>query len=305
MSTSVLDTEPYLDGTGGYGLSAQVGASLSATDCVIQGNHGMGVLASSEASIALETSSVSGTMPNSAYTFALGIAAQLAAHIDAYGVLVDSNAGPGLYVVDLDSGIVCSECTIAANEFAGALAYHGTLLFTSTTFSDNMSNASLGGGVAVYADSADVEMVDCAIGPHEHDAVWLKGEGAYWLAGNTIEGGSGFELRPGVWLAGDGLFATGTQAWDDAQGKGLYVNGNTFSNSDGAGVFLQAATATLDANTWAENAVDVVQQRCEATTALSLDALGGVTTWSLCPNAEKLFDDLDFVTLEIDDTLPE
>jgi parallel beta-helix repeat protein len=77
-------------------------------------------------------------------------------------------------------------------------------------------------------------------------------------------------------------------AWDEDEKMGLLLEGNTFSDSTGAGVFLDGASATLTGNTYVGNTVDLVRQACGETEAP--EGLDGepISTTELCPNYDYL-----------------
>ena len=108
-------------------------------------------------------------------------------------------------------------------------------------------------------------------------------------------GSEGFEAWPGIRVHGDALVATGAiEAWDEGDQLGLYLDGNSFQDSDGCGVLLHGANADLGGATWEGNAIDLVQQACGSTGTLGEDDLAEVPSSEICSGSDRLVMPIDF-----------
>jgi hypothetical protein len=134
--------------------------------------------------------------------------------------------------------------------------------------------------------------------------VWLRNPGTYILEDNDLSGGEGQAPHDWIQLHGDAVYATGgVAAWDEDTQTGLLVQGNTLRDSAGAGVFLDGSVATLADNTWTSNTIDLVQQRCESTVALTDEAVVGVPTLELCPAQNHAVAELDYALILVEAAL--
>ena len=129
-------------------------------------------------------------------------------------------------------------------------------------------------------------------------AVYIEGAGSHQLIGNDLQGSAGLTAAPGQWTHGDAVFVTTGEAvptaWDEAEQFGLLLQDNTFSNSAGAGVFLDGAIATLSNNTYDGNTTDLVRQACgEADPPEGLDD-ESLDTTELCPDYDYLTQRIEF-----------
>ncbi len=310
LDTSVRDTSLGADGVFGVGIQVHQGASLSVDGCVLDGNYMAGILAA-EAGTGLELvdSSISGTKlsPGNNGTTALGIIAQQGASVSATGMLIRDNDGPGLYAVNQDSLISCTDCRLLDNRFAGVGALDGaTLDIHSSSITGTSESANLGGGVGIYlAEYSGLEaptliLEDSVVADNPAAGAWLSGAGVFRLAGNTISGGQGVPHGAGV-RCGDGVYSRDVLAWDDA--SGLMLEGNTISDNAGAGLFLDDAAAMLDGNSWSGNAPDLLVQgeACLSPRADYEDAPEA----EVCPQWNRPACDLDFsLTLTVVDVVP-
>jgi hypothetical protein len=258
----VADTRAGGSGGDGYGIEVIRGAQLEATSCVVDGSVNAGICAFDAGTlVSLRDCSVTNTKRNDHYTVSDGIVAQYGATVEAQDVSVTGTEGPGLLSTADGSSLSCTGCTVEDSQFAAAVVVHGaSLRLEGSSLSGTAESVDLGGGVGVYADPWEGEppslvLQDTTVQDNPIAGVWLSGSGSYELVGNSIEGGSGETLGSLV-RCGDAVFAhEGTTSWDGSHG--LLLDRNTLSHGLGAGLFLDDASATLDSNTWEDNAVDL------------------------------------------------
>ncbi len=274
VDTVVRDTQPHAGGESGYGIQVESGAMLTVEGCELAGNVVVGLLAYDPGTqVELRDSSIRTTSTGSSTTrgtTACGLVAQEGASVVASGLRAQDNEGPGLYSVNEGTTLSCTDCSLLGNAFAGAVVIHGgDMEIHSSTISGTGEGADLGGGVGIYAAEQwnlgppSLVVTDTVVTDHQVAGTWFAGEGSYQLTGNSISGGSGVP-HGATTRCGDGVYAAGTTAWDG--GSGLALEGNAFTENAGAGLFLDAAAASLDGNTWAHNAPDLLVQgeTCQA-----------------------------------------
>ncbi len=267
VHTTVRDTLLGGSGEGGHGILVGGRAVLRAEGCELQGNSGVGLVAEGPGTwVELQDSSVTATMPGSGNEggAATGITAQEGATVLASGFFAEGNEGPGLHVASEGSVLVCTNCVVIDNAFAGAVAHDaGTMEIHASTISGSRESVDLGGGVGIYAAHPmglappSLLVTDSSISDNPVAGVWLHGTGDYRLEGVTVSGGNGVP-HGGTIRCGDGIFATGTAAWDG--GTGLSIEDSTISGNHGAGLFLDDATTQLARNTWSGNSPDLLVQ---------------------------------------------
>ncbi len=263
---TVRDTLPGDDGEGGKGIQVTSGASLILESCELDANTEVGLVASDPGThVAIRTSSITGTTIGFSQKSAIapGLCAQTGATIAASGLLVQRAEGPGLYAVAAGE-LVCSNCTLLDNQFAGgAVLDAGRLEILESTVSLGVASANLDGGVGVFAvqqfDMAppSLAVTDSAISDNRLAGVYVAGEGSYALIGNEITGSTAVSHGNGS-RCGDGVFASGVSAWEATQG--LQLEGNTLTDNQGAGLFLDDGRAQLSGNSWSGNAPDLLVQ---------------------------------------------
>ncbi|GEM_PF-3189164 len=249
-----------------------------------------------------------------------GVAVLEGAQATVEGLKIRDVDGHGTYVVEDGTQVVVQSATIQDVAYWGALIRDGASLdgqdlavqrprFGGLFYNEravgtlegvdlsglsNNEEASLGAGLVVQLDST-VQDTTIAAGPY--GGAWINGPGRYELVDSTLSGGPQVELAPGVVIHGDALYATnGVQTWDGD--SGLRVVGSTLLGAQGAGLFLQGASATLESVSWADNSRDVVQQVCDPDLAAP-EGLDDDLIVDLCPAEEVLVNVFDF-SLSID-----
>ncbi len=259
----VRDTWPRGDGVAGCGIVLADGPTLIADDCEVSDNAFMGILAAGAGTaVTLRGSTVSGTTQVTGETGATapGVVVMFGAELDAEGLCARDNEGPGLYT-GASSRMGCSDCSLLDNHFAGAVVQsQGSLELSSSIITGTREGVDVGGGVGVYAAalgdsySPSVSVSDCIISDQPVAGVYLSGAGRYTLMNNDISASTGVSHGPTT-RCGDGVFATGVQAWDGA--GGLLLQDNSIEDNQGAGLFLDDGWATLEGNIWDGNHLDL------------------------------------------------
>jgi len=269
--TSVEDSQTDEDGDGGYGIEGQHGASVDAENCEVGGNTVVGVLAlDSGTSVTLQGTRIANTKRGETYTVGLGVVAQREASVVAIGVEVSSNEGPGIFLVDKDTYLTCSECVVRDNQFAGAVVVCEAALGISGSFIEGSTEQeNIGGGVGIYAEPwlggpPFLSVTDTTIQDNAISGVWLSGQGSYSFSDNAIHGGEGWS-RESLTKCGDAVYAgEGVTAWDGS--AGLLLENNDLLDGLGAGLILDGASATLSGNHYADNDVDLITQGASCAT---------------------------------------
>ncbi len=311
--TVVRDTRSHLDGTSGFGLAAGDGSKLDAERCSIIDNTSAGVIAAdpgtlvSLANVRVEATR-KGYGPRS--MVAIGVGAEQGAVLTAEGLHVQDSEGPGVYASGPGSELICADCELADNAFAGAVTIgEGSLELIDTRISGTLEDANLGGGVGVFgADqytwgSPSLRVSGGTIEDNQVAGVYVAGEGLWRVEGSTIRASQALPHGAAT-RCGNGVYAAGTAAWDGD--TGLWLAGNTLADNTGAGVFLNDASVMLDGNSWTDNEPDLLVQG-EA-------CLEPADDWSeapvreICPDWDQPSCDLLFSlrmgTMDIDPTMP-
>jgi hypothetical protein len=165
----------------------------------------------------------------------------------------------------------CTRCEIRGSEGIGVALQGGSAVISDSEIFDSSAVPNIGGyGVVAipYTEGSltfenELFLSESTVSGHATAGVWLEGPGSYLLQGNTLEGGQQWAFNQALQVHGDALFAGyGVEAWDGE--VGLLLQDNDIQDADGAGVFLHAASGALDGNRFSGNALDVVQQACDA-----------------------------------------
>lgn len=288
--TAVLDTLPNLDGAFGRGVEVSGGASLTATGCTLEGNVELGLVATGVGTtVDFESGAVRGTSRGRSTGFAIGVATQQQAHLRVVESQVSDTEGPGAYVVS-GATLTIEGGALSGNRFAGVVVLDASATITSSSVTGTVADQEWGGGFGVYATdhfgAGSLVLQSSIIGAHPYAAVWLDGQGAYEIEGNTLSAGEPVTASPAP-IQGQALLAeNGVRAWDGA--SGLRLSGNVFEGATTMRVLLDAAEASLEGNSWSGSGVDVWQQRCDGLTPLGEDDLVGVPVAVVCPAGNLL-----------------
>ncbi len=267
VNVIIRDTQPDAYGRYGFGAGVMEGAKLSATGCELTDNTMIGTLATgTSAELTLADTSITGTATvwGAQGAVSNGVITVFGATTLATGLLVQDTAGPGLYAVGQGSRLVCTDCYLIDNHFAGAAAIDSaTLELHSSTIAGTEESADIGGGVGVFAAQQEdygaptLRLSDSRLFDNLVAGVWVAGEGDYQLSDNTLTGSSGVSHGTSV-RCGDGVYARDVAAREGS--SGLSLVGNDITDNNGAGLFLDDAWATLDGNTWQANDPDLLVQ---------------------------------------------
>ncbi|MDP6935038.1 MAG: right-handed parallel beta-helix repeat-containing protein, partial [Myxococcota bacterium] len=297
-NVQVLDTLPALDGRSGRGIELGESSFLEATDCLVQGSHGDGVLVETSTAV-LQGVQILDTRRDTKMTNAFGLISQIESVVVAADLTVRNTDGPGLYAAS--ATIECMDCTLTDNAFAGAAVVAGGSLLLEDALIEGTVSGSASSGLGVFVDDDGLDEMGApsltlqgsTVRDNEMGAVYIKGTGTHRLSDNSLSGGAGFTVGPGVWSHGDAVFVTAgdgsSSTWDEELQEGILIRDNVLSDSLGAGIFLDGASGTLSGNAYEGNTIDLVRQACEGVDipeGLDEEAL---TTTELCP-------DYDYVT---------
>ncbi len=311
MTTAVIERSEIRDtacvpwlGTlaGGYGITVNHTAYVELLDSVVADNRVMGVQVGWDgATLRVVDSLIEGTLMGTGLegTAAPGIAVQRGATLEARGLTVRENEGPGLYVND-DSVARCDDCTLTGNDFAGAAVVHNARLELSASWiDDTQPSADLGGGVGIYVDPHDnggepsILVSDTEVGGALIAGIWLGGPGSFEILNSEVHGGEG-EPHGSTVRCGDAVWAgRGIEAWDGS--SGLLISGSSLGQAAGAAVFLDDASASLQGNSYTDVDVDLLVQgpSCHEPDESWTDA----EDREICPSWDRPSCDLDFRTM--------
>lgn len=255
-------------------------------------------LAADDADVRLNNVVVSDVIRPSGSNTAIGVGSQNVADVTANGLSIENIQGPGLYIAH--AILDCVECDLKALEFAGAVVIQGGALLLEESHIANVgSDAAIGGGFGVYSwdyygyNWLDLQGVSIDVTPLS--SVYLRGLGSYRLEDLTLSGNG--EAGP-VMPRGNGIMATdGVTGWDGS--GGLYIGNSLLAGFAGGAVFLDGAYAILEALTFSENGVDVVQQGCSDNVD-RIDEFSESVLTSICPDDEVRVEDVDFYLIVLD-----
>ncbi len=298
VQTAVLDTSPAPDGAFGFGVQVGGGGSAVLSGCSVTGSTAAGVLVTDANTHAVirDTSIEATTLSASERgAVAVGLVVQDGGVVSSSGLRVGGSEGPGL-LATTSGQLSCSQCMLLDNRFAGAVSVAGAELWISSSIiSGTLESVNLGGGVGVYAspeqygDPPSLQVIDSLVSGNTVAAAYLSGQGEYRLVGNRLSDSVG--VPHGVTSrCGDGVYALEVGAWDGD--SGLLLEGNTLADHAGAGVFLDDASAMLEANAWEGNPLDVLVQDGDC-----LEPSGdwsGAGSSAICPEEDRPVCELSF-----------
>jgi hypothetical protein len=287
---------------------------VSATDCLVQDSHNVGILAGASpvnpepSTVTLERVEVLDTHRGTVAYTANGLVSQAGSTVVATQITIRETEGPALYAFT-NASLSCTSCTLTDSAFAGAVVQAGgELVIEDTLIEGTVAEPNSGAGLGVFVNSnylasegaSTLTLRNSTVRDNDMGAVYIKGAGTYRLAGNTLAGGDGLAVDPDLWSHGDAVLVTTGEdipgAWNEEEQVGLLLEGNAFSDSAGAGVFLDGASATLSGNTYDGNTVDLVRQACGNTEAPEGLEDEPLTTSELCPDYDYPTQDLELTT---------
>lgn len=291
----------------GWAISVQFDASLDLSDCALVGNHlGIGVY---DATATISHVTIEDTRQAQQTTVSVAVNAEEGSVVQADDLQIQRTQGPALLSMT-GASLSCSDCTLEESTYAAAMVYLGgtLVLGPDVRIAGTAADATLGGGVGVLGgfilpSSADedeqdygpvtLQMVDVSVADSALAAVYLAGQGSYVLEGCSLQGGLDDDFAS-VYPFGNALFAVdGVERWDAAAETGLLVRDSALAASAGGGVFLHDASATLEGNTYEDNAPDLVQQGCRDG-VVSPVGVEDLDTTSICPEYDARIERLDF-----------
>ena len=269
----VRDTQLQSDGTGGWGVGVSDGASLDATDLLLEGNREYGLFATHPGTIVtLMDTVVRDTRPGFGVGGGPGLVIQVQAHIDAVRLAVLRSTGPGAYLVD--GSLQCRDCTFEDNGFGGLVVVDDSRVNLSggSILSSRPTPVAGGGGVGLltwnFIDLAPTVHLDgVTLSDHPGPALYFRGPGTYEVRDCVFEdsaSATGVFDVPGAIIAVQGVGAWDPTAWP-LEPSGLLLADNTFSSLPTNAVLLDGSAATLDSNLFEDiSGSDLYTQRCDA-----------------------------------------
>ncbi len=264
--SEIRDTRLGGDDRGGHAIWVSLGATLDVSDGHLEGNLNTALVARDGGTqVTLDDTTITGTGYGGVFMMGGGAASVDGAAITATDAEIRDNRGPGLQTIGLGAALSCTRCTLADNDFAGALVILDAAMELSECAIEGTGvQENLGGGVGLYAGPFEDGhppslLLDAStLRDNPIAGAWFGGQGSYQLTGNTIHGGEGWS-RGTLTQCGDAVYAGGgVQAWDGS--SGLWLSDNDLVEGLTAGLFLDDASATVQGNRYAENQVDIVQQ---------------------------------------------
>ncbi len=278
--TTILDTAPSPDGTGGYGIAVQDGASLTATGCTVEGNTALGVSAGSVGTVVeLDDTEILATGASPDGTGGRGIGVQDGASLSATRCIVQGSAGLGVFagsagtIVDLVETAILDTSPDPDGTGGRGIAVEGgaSLSATRCTIQGNKEVGVYASDAGTGVDLADTEILQTAQRP---DGMGGRGvevnDGASLTAtrctlrDNTEIGVLASDAGTVVDLADTAILdthrgrTTGFALGANTQsGAWLSMSDTEISGTEGPGIYLargariDAARLTLTGNTFA------------------------------------------------------
>ena len=274
----------HMGPSSGVGVWAQDGGVAVVEDCVVSGRTAIGVGATgrseftgAESRLVLEDSVIQGTVRRADLKLATGVAVAGGAHGQLVRSSVGETQGTGV-VCEGPSHFAIEQSTVTDSQLAGVFVSNGASLRVEGLQVEGVEQEpSSRLAMGIFVGSSDgqgaaftgfgVEVSDAG-----HAGVWVS-DGTLVLTESTIAGGPEVELLPDVFAYGHGIYATRTT---------LTLDETALVHAEGAGLFLHAATAELDAVSFSDNAVDLHVQACEEDWTPPEDAS---VTW--CPDYDE------------------
>lgn len=223
--TSVRDTQPLEDGTFGSGILLRWGASLTASDLVVEGSPVSGIIATdSGTTVALAGATIGSAPSGEGAQAGRGVNVQGGASFSAVGLVLDGNRGAGLYASNPGTTVSLQDTTIRQTQLAeDGSAGRGLNLQDRATLDATGLSLEQNHGIGLYAADGGtaVTVVDSTV------------RGTRPLEDGTL--GWGVEVAAGASLWASGLLI------EENHDAGLVARG------DGAEVTVEDTTvrATL------------------------------------------------------------
>ncbi len=253
----------------GVGMAGFGGVRFEASDLVVEDASAMGIyLLNSE--LRLEDGRIDRVHPVPGMAVAAGVVADNRSALTAERLTVRDVAGPGLAAQQVDavqtgsqSNLLCVDCELIGNGFAGLLADGSQASLVRTTIRDTVEAPSVSGVYGVVHRSTWALILDeVTIGPHDHAGVYVEGDSRALIAGSSIDGADG-SVRDAPWPRGNGVVAVDTRASPGGLVTGLRIEDTSIAEAGGGAILLHRASAGLDGLELRDNWRDLIQQACE------------------------------------------
>ncbi len=304
VNTQILDTAPGPDGSGGFGVAALDGASLTATGCTVQRNTEGGVVAfDPETVVDLVDTEVLDTVSTPDGSSGFGVQVGIGASLTATGCTVRGNTKVGVFVLNVGTAVELVDTEILdtvsgpeGTDGVGIEVIDGAALTANgCTVRGNTGIGVVAGNFGTVVELVDTGILDTAPSP---DGGFGRGvtvqEGARLTAtrctvqGNTDTGVFAASFGTVVGLVDTtildtrrgriGCFAAGVSAEYGASVEGT---DSDISGTEGPGVYISSGSwVSLDGTQITENT---------AAGAIILDgtlALTASTITNTLPDAE-------------------
>ncbi|MDP6934264.1 MAG: hypothetical protein QGG40_15165, partial [Myxococcota bacterium] len=197
------------------------------------------------------------------------------------------------------SSASCTRCELSGHTFAG-IFNQGETTLSESTIGTTSSDPNMGGGVGIYggidedededvSDLRDADLrlfvTEAVVEPQPLAAVYLFNVLEAVIEGSTLSGGTGLPTVGTEWAHGDLVFAVdGGGTWDEEAETGILIQDNVLQNANGAALFLDGTSATIENNEWLDNSIDVLQQSCTDQELPEGLEEAGIETTELCPS---------------------
>jgi hypothetical protein len=243
-------------GSFGYGIAVEDGASLVASQLMLDANRGVGALVSGSASATIDASIIQGGQSNDAEGSGLGLIAQDGAQVSVAASAFTGNYSPGA-VVASGASLAVTDSEITGNGFAGLAVLAASLELSGSRVAENQSSPSDGGGLGLYVyDLVPSQPVGLAV----NDSIFEAQPGQLYVLGDPS--------RTTGTLANNRFAATslppyGFTARIFETGEGLALQGNCFEGEPQ--LLLHAGLVDLQGNSYAPvtDSFTIKQQLCD------------------------------------------
>lgn len=284
------DTEVSRNGLDNLGFAAAVVAgqagAIYAKSLSVHDVSGIGVYAYGEGSAAeIDGLDVNGVAIVPAEAGGLGVTAATGGELRLSNATIHGVEGPGLAVFPY-SELECTDCFVTDNAFAGVWSAGGSLSLDRVTVERTLPDPSGGGGCGLFASASatasHIDIRESDILDNPLAAVWIGGGRDVHIADSRLSAGDGVEIRPGLRLHGNAIFARAIRATEDD--PGLVVENTATAAGGDCSVLLDNASAAFAGMAWSGEGTDVVQQACEGA-----DPPSGIdeAMAEICPESDR------------------